>query len=190
MNLAKAEMKALVTQDIGRQLEPREQSLRDEANRLEGANGALKQAIERFETLKSYYRKEVEEGHFEEANLDMVFRAIDRCAGAANNLAERAAAQRLVKLGEASEAKATMDLIEKLYNEEKKKVQAVTQAIEDGSLSPEDVSAAPGGGIAVRLVDGRPPRDAVDDDIDARRAAARAAKEAGSPPPTEPVAQA
>lgn len=163
MNLSKSEMKMAVAQDIGKQFAEREDALSAEVRKLEGAQAGLKQASDKLESVKAFYQKEVNDGGFEEANLEMVMKAIDRCKGVLFNLAELAQAQKLVKQGEAQEAKKSMDLIEKIFTDEKLRVESVLKAIEDGEV-PDAGEVRPVNSAAA--------------DLAARRAAARAEKEA------------
>lgn len=163
MNVNKSEVKMAVAQDIGRQFEAREDGLKSEVHRLEGAAGALKQGAEKLDGIKDFYRKEAEEERFEEVNLEIVMRVIDRCRGVLINLSDTATAQKLVKVGEAQEAKRALDTIEKVYQDERARLSAVLAAIEGGELTQSEAA------------EGRPQNDAAAD-LAARRAAARAEK--------------
>lgn len=176
MNVSKSELKMQMAQDLGKKFEERETALMAEAHRLEGAQGALKQAAEKFESVKAFYQKEVDEGKFEEKDLEIVMRAIDRCRGVVLSLADVAQAQKLMKQGEAQESKRSLDLIEKMYQDERDRLAFVLKGIEDGTITKEEVGRAIDGSTTLRVVDGRPTNDAATD-LASRRAAARAERE-------------
>jgi len=186
MNVQKSEMKMMLAQDIGKQFEEREKGLWSEAHRLEGANGALKQGAEKLESLKVFYNKEVDEDRLEEKDLAGILRAIDRCQGVLINLAELAHAQKLVKQGEAQGAKTALDMIEKIYEDERTKIGNVLQAVEEGKITPEEVGRAVDGSTTLRVVDGRPAMNDAAADIQARREEARLAREKSEQAKTEP----
>lgn len=177
MNVEKSELKMAMMQDLGKKFEARETMLTSEVYRFEGAITALKQAVEKIGALKGFYEKEVEEDKFEEKDLEVVARAVARCAGVVTSLIDLAQAQKLVKQGEAREAKSTLDVIEKAFNEEKARIANALKALEEGTIAEEEVVRSADGAPTLRVVDGRPVSDAAAD-LAARRAAARAEKEA------------
>lgn len=177
MNVQKSELKMALVKDIGKTLEDRETAHMAEVHRLEGATSALKQGAENLDSVKAFYQKEVEEEKFEEKDLEVVMKAIDRCRGILISLSDVAKAQKLVKQGEAQEAKKMSDLIEKLYHDERAKLAAVLKGIDDGTITSENVGRAVDGSPTIRVVDGGRPTNDTSADLAARRASARAERD-------------
>jgi len=176
MNLQKSEMRMVMAQEMGKTFEARETALNAEVHRFEGAIGALKQCYEKMDSVKAFYQREVDDTKFDEKDLELVFRVIDRCKGVAESLADTAGAQKLMRQGEALEAKRSLDLVEKMFQDEHAKMTNVLANIEDGTLTDKDVSTNPDGSLSLRTVGGKPMSSAAAD-LDARRAEARAAKQ-------------
>lgn len=179
MNLQKSEMRMVMAQEMGKTFEARETVLNAEVHRFEGAIGALKQCYDKMDSVKAFYQRETDDAKFEEKDLEMVFRVIDRCKGVAESLADTAGAQKLMRQGEALEAKRSLDLVEKMFKDEHAKMTNVLASIEDGTLTDKDVSTNPDGSLSLRTVGGKPMGSAAAD-LDARRAEARAAKQAAA----------
>lgn len=176
MNIAKSEVKLALTRELGQTIEARETAAMTEVNRLEGAIGGLKQAIQCLSDHKNYYKKDLEEAKIEKPICEAMIKAVDHCIGILTNLGDKATTTKIAKHGEWVATKSMLDMIEKMHNDEKNKLAGVLQAIDDGTITKEEFGRDANGQPVLRVVDGRPVNGAAAD-LQARRTAARQAKE-------------
>jgi hypothetical protein len=164
------EMKMKTVQEVGRRLDDKLTAATVEVHRNEGARGVmLGNVIPGLESVKSVWRKDLENEVITPDVAALVFKAIDQCEGCVRNLAEKAQASIISKQGEIAAYRMSVDLCEKTFALESAKVKGILTALERGDEPPEpETSAArptlrvvglhPGGSIAAqRRAEGEDP---------------------------------
>lgn len=123
MNPEKAQLKMLVVQGLGSDLDSIETGLKEEMKRMEGALVAYRTAIQKLEDHKAFYRDE----EYEIETLGTIKKTIDRCKGIVMNLADQTQVNLFRVQGKIAGLEAALDVLEKTYNEEKAKLESLDE---------------------------------------------------------------
>jgi hypothetical protein len=173
----KAEIKMATAHQIGAKLDDQLETANSEVQRYEGAKEALKQAVKALEGLMSHVDKDVDEGKYNELAgelgplkiAELVKLYIQRSMSSVQNMAIGAETNGFVARGKVQALQMAVKAAKDVYDTEAKKKAAIA-AVKDGTMiedRPEGVH--PGQMSAVQ-------------DLEARRAEARAAKGVENPP--------
>jgi len=174
----KAEIKMATAHHIGAKLDDQLEAAGAEVHRYEGAKEALKQAAKALESLMSHVDKDLDEGKYEELVTagplkiaETVKLYVQRSMAAVQNLAISAETNGFVARGKAQALQLAVKTAKDVYDTEAKKKEAIETAMKNGTLTEE---ARPEGV--------HPEKMSAVQDLAARRAEAKAAKEAENPP--------
>ncbi len=147
MTLEKAEIKRLTAQEIGLKIEKKKQAAEKDIFRLEGAITTLVIATKNLDSIIYHWKRLLEtdppECSMEEAQA--AIKAVDQCKMSLASLQEKQKATKIAKHGEISGIDSSLDVAEKLFEDEGRKFAAVVEAA-NPSLRPE----LPKGGKARR----------------------------------------
>lgn len=157
MNVEKAALKMQLAQSWAKRFEEMEQSAARDGHRLEGAFDSLKQAAIAIDQHRAYYQAAVDSEELDGKQCTLAMEVITRCVGGLQNLADKTVIAQQHKQGELKGLRAVLSALEKDYNTEKAKVEAVVSLVEQDAY------------------DARPTTSAADD-IQRRREEARAEK--------------
>ena len=140
MQLAKAVLKAELAQHFGRKLEDIEDTTKRDLWKLEGGLDVLKQAAAAIDQHRPYYQDQCDEGVLDGPQTKVAMDVITRCVGGLQSLADKAQLAKSLKAGELQGVRRGIDLLQKEYEIELARVQAVQQMVEhDGR--PDDGAA-------------------------------------------------
>jgi len=178
MTLEKAELKQAFARSMGDQFDARVKLLEAEVYRLEGASGALFQAVDKLENLKTYWRKDAEEDKITHDVLTAAIKTIDQCEGALRNLAETAKVHKYIKQGEVGSMRYSVETCRKVITEEAAKAQALLASLEAAEAAPEGAEVPEEGGSAATVMRLRRPSGAHPGQNLAQHRRAKEAKEA------------
>lgn len=170
MNVEKSELKMILTKEIGQRIRDQEEAAIKDLSRNEGAMGSLKQACEKLEVHKDYYKRELMEEKMTPEEHKIAVTAIDQCKGILTNLHDAAFINKQIKQGELLAFGRASDLLSQMHETERSKLEDLYRAIEDGTIIPEE-----DGSIRSSLQTAR--SRSVVDDLNERRAQAQANKE-------------
>lgn len=157
-----AEMKMKTVQEVGRRLDEKYESAKIEVHRNEGARGVLaSNVLPGMESVKSVWKKELDNEVITPEVATLIFKAIDQCEGCVRNLIELSQAAIIKKQGEIDAYKMSIDMCEKTFAMENAKVKGLLEAMERGSAQEEPTPPAgrpslrvvgmhPGGSIAAQ----------------------------------------
>ena len=129
MTIEKANIKKLLVQDIGKNIDNKLGATKVEINRLEGASSALHQAQQKLEQHKSYWQQDFKDKAISQEEVTLALKVIDQCQGILRNLNEAAKANKLIKEGEHRGLTVSNDVCEKIFNEENNKIEAMAQSL-------------------------------------------------------------
>jgi len=132
MGIEKAEVKRAAFQEVGKRFESRKDNAEIEVRRCEGAIGGLKEAAEKLDQHKGYWKKDFKDDKISDKELQLAIKVIDQCGGIVRNLQEAASARKLMHQGEVHGLQGAMDICEKLFETEGRKAMAILDAVEKG----------------------------------------------------------
>jgi len=161
MNLDKSEIKIALAQDWGKRIEQMQDEAKAESLRLEGAKGALKQAVKSFDSVRQFYQEQIDAETLSADTAKEIMQAINRCSGVCVSLQDYSEAGKNAKLAQSAAFDLVIGMFEKDFNAERVKLQSIATSIESGEIQPDS-----GGNV-------RPINPAAVD-LAARRAVARA----------------
>ncbi len=131
MTLEKAEIKRLTAQEIGLKIEKKKQAAEKDIFRLEGAITTLMIATKNLDAIIHYWKRLLDadppECSMEEAQA--AIKAVDQCKMSLVSLQDKQKATKIAKHGEISGIDSSLDVAEKLFEDEGRKFAAVTEAI-------------------------------------------------------------
>lgn len=119
-----------LAQSFARKLEGLEEKAKRDLHQLDGAKGALKQAADAIEQHRAYYQAAVDRGDLDGPSCTLAMDVITRCVGGLQNLADKAQLAATLKTGELRGLSQGIDTLEKEFNEERKRLQAVASLVE------------------------------------------------------------
>jgi hypothetical protein len=139
-----SEIKRYVVQDLGKKFEARIEASKAEYHRLEGVCAVLKEEMFKgIESVKTYWTKELHDAAISPEVAKAVFAALDQCGGCARNLIESAAFRMQIENGKVQGLELASADCEAVFKEETKKITAIQEAIEKGTVDPEDAGRPP-----------------------------------------------
>lgn len=178
MSVLKAELKQLITGEIGVRVEDSLDAAKRELAVLEGRQAAFMDGSKAAEALMASVDRDVTEGKYDLPTAEQVKRYVARCIHALQNLAAQAQNYRIAQTGKVQGLEQTVILLKGLMDAERAKAAALTAATAEAApaLPAEQPTAAPVGPSR-----GRPEGMAPPPTIKAQRLAEEAAAKAAPP---------
>lgn len=184
MNIAKAALKIELAQSMASKIEALEDGAKRDAFRLEGAADALKQAADALEAHRAYYQQLTDNGEIEGTACTVAMQVITRCVGGLQNLGDKTQLARQLKQGQLHGIRQSIDMLEKDFNEQRKRLEAVAAGIEhDGrpDEAAQDIARRRQEAQAAKAEpEGKPKRKAKPRRKAAKKAAKKAARRAAA----------
>ena len=139
MNIQKSEIKSLTAQDLGRRIEDKIEATKAEFHRLEGVKAGLQNdVLPGIESVKSYWTKDLHESKVTPEIAQAVFKALDQCAGCVRNLIDRSEVRMQIENGKIQGFQLSQGECESVFQEEVRKLKALSEALEQGKIEVED----------------------------------------------------
>jgi hypothetical protein len=133
MSVLKAELKQLVTHEVGVRVDDALEAARRDLNVLEGRQGAFIDGAKAVELLQTAVDRESEEGQFDLKTAAHIKRYVTRAVTVLQNLSAQAGNVKLTQVGRISGLEYSVSLLKGIIDEERKKADALRAAEESGA---------------------------------------------------------
>lgn len=130
MNLAKAALKLEVAQSMAAKLEAIEEAAARDAQRLDGGAEALRQAAGALDSHRAYYQDAVDSGDLTGPECTLAMQVITKCVGGLQSLLDKTTLAKQLKAGQLHGIRQSIDLLEKDFQAERKRLEAVVAGME------------------------------------------------------------
>ena len=180
MSIQKSELQAAMANNIGASIEDRLESVQNEIQQYDGAHQALAQAMKSLEGLFKHVDQDVDEGKYADLEGPLqiagaVKNYIKKAIGLVDNLATSSKIQGIRARGKAEGVQDAMTIVKKVREQAEAKVRAAMRALGEGQV---EVETEGGNVVPLHRMPNDFPLSAAAADIQARREAARKAREA------------
>ena len=169
MSSLKAELKILVTNDVGIRVDDALDAAKRDLAILEGRNASFLDGAKAVEALLGAVDKDIEEGKLELPTAEVVKRYILRCSAVLQNLAAQASNYRIAQTGKIQGFEHTIKLLKSMMEAEQAKIEQAKEtaaspvqedvptgvrpdSIKSIRLAEEAASQTPGGAVVEPVI--------------------------------------